>query len=98
MMQPSSGPGRILDQNPQHYGSKERSGSSDLLDRHRVAFASYEQRELVDDNQAGEQNRIHPPSEEFIATEPKWTPRQACYEHPQQNPVYVGASSRDLRP
>src|SRR5262245_34582669 len=30
MMQPGSGPGRILDQNPQQHGSKERSGSFDL--------------------------------------------------------------------
>src|SRR5262249_26417017 len=75
MMQPSSGPGRILDQNPQHHGSKERSGSFDLLDRNRMPFPSYDHRNLVHDNQPGDQTPIHPPSEAFIATEPKWTPR-----------------------
>jgi hypothetical protein len=55
--------------------SGERGGSLDVLDRHWVAFASYDQRELVHDNQAGEQNSIHAPREECVAAEPKGTPR-----------------------
>ncbi len=37
-----------------------RGGTLDVLDRHWVAFASYDQRELVHDNQAAEQNAFTP--------------------------------------
>ena len=40
MMQPLRRPCRILDQDPQHDGGKQRSRHFDLPDRHRVAFAS----------------------------------------------------------
>src|SRR5262249_4675754 len=56
MMQPARGPRRILNQNPEHGSGEQRGRGFDLLDRHRVAFASYQQRKLVHRNEARKQN------------------------------------------
>ena len=98
-MQPVRGPCRILDENPQHDRGKECSRNLDLPDRHWVAFTSYQQRNLVDRNEARKQNSINPPSEQDIAAEPKWTPCQPGDERPQQRVLHDGAFGREaIRP
>src|SRR5262249_10263806 len=91
MMQPARGPRRILNQNPEHGSGEQRGRGFDLLDRHRVAFASYQQRKLVHRNEARKQNSINPPSEHSMAAKPKWTPGQAGDECPHEEAVDDGA-------
>src|SRR5262245_9626864 len=91
MMQPGRGPRRILNQNPEHDRGEQRSRGFDLLDRNGVAFASYQQRELVDRNEPGKQNCINPPSEHSMAAKPKWTPRQPGDERPHEEALHDGA-------
>src|SRR5262249_32274836 len=91
MMQPAWGPRRILNQNPEHDSGKQRGRGFDLLDRHGMAFASYQQRELVDCNEARKQNSINPPREHSMAATPKWTPRQPGDERPHEDALYDGA-------
>src|SRR5262249_35471993 len=74
MMHPMWRPRRILNQNPKHNDGKERSRKPNLLDCHRVALASDQQRSLVDRYQARKQNGIYTPGTQCVAAEPEWTP------------------------
>ena len=96
VMQSLGSSGRVLEQDPEHDGGKQRDRGLDLPDRHRVASASDQQRELVNRNKARKKNRINSPGEWDIAAEPKWTPSQPADQCPQQYPVHNGAVSRGI--
>src|SRR5262245_40372539 len=74
MMHPMRRPCGILDQNPEYNGAKERCRKPDLLNCHRVTFASDQQRSLVDRCEARKQKGIYAPGNQCVAAEPEWTP------------------------
>ena len=94
MMHPVRRPRRILDQNPEYDGGKERCRKLDLLDRHGVRFASDQQRNLVDRSEAGKQNGIDAPGKQYVAAEPERTPCQPRDKRPQKHALdNVGGDS-----
>src|SRR5215467_654961 len=60
-----------------------------------MAFTPYQQRELVDDNEAWKQDSVNPPGEQGITAKPKWTPCQPDNERPQQRALHDGTFSRE---
>ena len=63
-------PGRVLDDDPEHDGGKQRCRDPNFLDTHRMAFALHDNRDLIDHDQPAKQHRIDAPSEVIVATIP----------------------------
>src|SRR6266700_6557655 len=104
MVQGSWGPGGVLNKDPGKNREEQSGGYFQRLDTQLAVLTSDEQRDLVEQSEPGKQDRVHTPSQQNIAAEPKRAPCQPADEQPQERPVDKSAPDRsrcrpsDLQP